>query len=53
MVVWTAPETAVVAWIRVDATREEDGATAGQSAYGGLTSPATRTCDPWRRHMGE
>ena len=33
MVVWTAPETAVVAWIRVDATREEDGATAGQSAY--------------------
>ena len=32
MVVWTAPETAVVAWIRVDATRE-DGATAGQSAY--------------------
>ena len=33
MVVWTAPETAVVAWIRVDATRGEDGATAGQSAY--------------------
>ena len=32
MVVWTAPETAVVAWIRVDATRE-DGATAGQSVY--------------------
>ena len=33
MVVWTAPETAGVAWIRVDATRAEDGATAGQSAY--------------------
>ena len=33
MVVWTAPETAGVAWIRVDATRGEDGATAGQSAY--------------------
>ena len=32
MVVWTAPETAVVAWIRVDATRE-DGAMAGQSVY--------------------
>ena len=32
MVVWTAPETAGVAWIRVDVTRE-DGATAGQSAY--------------------
>ena len=32
MVVWTAPETAGVAWIHVDVTRE-DGATAGQSAY--------------------
>ena len=31
-VVWTAPETAGVAWIHVDVTRE-DGATAGQSAY--------------------
>ena len=28
MVVWTAPETAVVAWIRVDVTRD-DGAKAG------------------------
>ena len=32
MVVWTAPETAGVAWIHVDVTRE-DGVTAGQSAY--------------------
>ena len=32
MVVWTAPETAGVAWIHVDVTRE-DGAKAGQSAY--------------------
>ena len=32
MVVWTAPETASVAWIRVDVTRE-DGATAGRSDY--------------------
>ena len=39
MVVWTAPETAVVAWIRVDATREEDGATAGQSAYVRVEAP--------------
>ena len=31
-VVWTAPETAVVAWIHVDVTHA-DGATAGQSAY--------------------
>ena len=32
MVVWTAPETAGVAWIHVDVTREDD-VTAGQSAY--------------------
>ena len=32
MVIWTAPKTAGVAWIRVDVTRD-DGATAGQSAY--------------------
>ena len=32
-VVWTAPSGVNVAWIRVDATRAEDGATAGQSAY--------------------
>ena len=32
-VVWTAPAGVTVAWIRVDVTREEDGATAGQSAY--------------------
>ena len=32
-VVWTAPSGVDVAWIRVDATRGEDGATAGQSAY--------------------
>ena len=32
MVVWTAPETASVAWIHVDVTRE-DGATAGRSDY--------------------
>ena len=32
-VVWTAPSGVTVAWIRVDVTREEDGATAGQSAY--------------------
>ena len=32
-VVWTAPSGVNVAWIRVDATRGEDGATAGQSAY--------------------
>ena len=32
MVVWTAPETAGVAWIHVDVTREDD-AKAGQSAY--------------------
>ena len=32
MVVWTAPETASEAWIRVDVTRE-DGATAGRSDY--------------------
>ena len=31
-VVWTAPSGVNVAWIRVDATRE-DGATAGQSVY--------------------
>ena len=31
-VVWTAPETAIVAWIHVDVTHA-DGATAGQSAY--------------------
>ena len=31
-VVWTAPETASVAWIHVDVT-SEDGATAEQSAY--------------------
>ena len=43
MVVWTAPETAVVAWIRVDATREEDGATAGQSAYVRVEVPAPPT----------
>ena len=33
MVVWTAPETAGVAWIHVDVTRE-DGAKAGQSGAG-------------------
>ena len=43
MVVWTAPETAVVAWIRVDATRGEDGATAGQSAYVRVEVPAPPT----------
>ena len=43
MVVWTAPETAGVAWIRVDATREEDGATAGQSAYVRVEVPAPPT----------
>ena len=32
-VVWTAPSGVNVAWIRVDATRAEDGATAGQSVY--------------------
>ena len=32
-VVWTAPAGVTVAWIRVEVTREEDGATAGQSAY--------------------
>ena len=32
MVVWTAPETASVAWIHVDVTRE-DGGTAGRSDY--------------------
>ena len=32
MVVWTAPETASVAWIHVDVTRE-DGVTAGRSNY--------------------
>ena len=32
-VVWTAPSGVNVAWIRVDATRAADGATAGQSAY--------------------
>ena len=32
-VVWTAPSGVTVAWIRVEVTREEDGATAGQSAY--------------------
>ena len=32
MVVWTAPETAGVAWIHVDVTREDD-VTAGHSAY--------------------
>ena len=42
-VVWTAPETAGVAWIRVDATREEDGATAGQSAYVRVEVPAPPT----------
>ncbi len=31
-VLWTAPETAGVAWIHVDVTRE-DGAEAGRSAY--------------------
>ena len=38
-VVWTAPETAVVAWIHVDVT-SEDGATAGQSAYIRVEVPA-------------
>ena len=32
MVIWTAPETAGVAWIHVDVTREDD-VTAGHSAY--------------------
>ena len=32
MVVWTSPETAGVAWIHVDVTREDD-VTAGHSAY--------------------
>ena len=39
LVVWTAPEAAVVAWIRVDVTNE-DGATAGQSAYVRVDVPA-------------
>ena len=42
-VVWTAPEMAGVAWIRVDATREEDGAMAGQSAYVRVEVPAPPT----------
>ena len=40
MVVWTAPETAVTVWIRVDATRVEDGATAGDSVYQRVVEPA-------------
>ena len=43
MVVWTAPETAGVAWIHVDVTREEDDATAGQSAYVRVEVPALPT----------
>ena len=39
-VVWTAPAGVDVAWIRVDATREEDDATAGQSAYLRVEAPA-------------
>ena len=42
-VVWTAPSGVTVAWIRVDATREEDGATAGQSAYVRVDVPAPPT----------
>ena len=38
-VVWTAPAGVTVAWIRVDVTREEDGATAGQSAYVRVEEP--------------
>ena len=38
-VVWTAPAGVTVAWIRVDVTREEDGATAGQSAYVRVEGP--------------
>ncbi len=38
-VVWTAPSGVTVAWIRVDVTREEDGATAGQSAYVRVEGP--------------
>ena len=38
-VLWTAPQTAVVAWIHVDVTRE-DGATAGASAYVRVEVPA-------------
>ena len=39
-VVWTAPAGVDVAWIRVDATREEDDAAAGQSAYVRVEAPA-------------
>ena len=57
MVVWTAPETAGVAWIRVDATREEDGATAGQSAYVRVEVPdqttLTLSADPAPAEGGE
>ena len=38
-VVWTAPAGVTVAWIRVEVTREEDGATAGQSAYVRVEGP--------------
>ena len=38
-VVWTAPSGVTVAWIRVDVTREEDGATAGQSVYVRVEAP--------------
>ena len=42
-VVWTAPSGVNVAWIRVDATRGEDGATAGQSAYVRVDVPGPPT----------
>ena len=45
MVIWTAPETAGVAWIRVDVTRD-DGATAGQSAYVRVDVPAPEPTTP-------
>ena len=45
MVIWTAPTTAGVAWIRVDATRD-DGATAGQSAYVRVDVPAPALTTP-------
>ena len=37
-VLWTAPQTAGVAWIHVDVTRE-DGATAGDSVYKRVAEP--------------
>ena len=42
MVVWTAPETAGVAWIHVDVTREDD-VTAGHSAYVRVEVPEPET----------